>query len=340
MRQLSCTAKGRLEWRDVAEPELPGPQGALVRPIAVARCEIDPLLISAGPVRAPEFAVGHEAIAEVVAVGPDVAGVHPGDLAAVSFQLSCGTCGRCRAGRSANCERYPILSDYGMEPLSGVEYGGMLADLVAVPHAAAMLVPIPAGLDPAELASAADNIADGYRAVAPHLRERPGAPVLIACHGVPAIASYAAQVALALGSAEVTFASEDKRVLDLAAELGATALLTDWGRRPGRWPIVVDCGTSRAGLRYAISCCEPDGILQSVSYYPAAGTDLPLGKLYTLGIAFHIGRVHSAAVTPAVVELAASGAISPGAVTTKTIAWDESPDHYLADAVKLVVTRA
>ena len=340
MRELRCTAKGRLEWREVAEPELPDSRGALVRPIAVARCEIDPLLIAAGPVRAPEFAVGHEAIAEVVEVGSDVVGVSPGDLAAVSFQLSCGTCGRCRTGRSANCERYPVLSDYGMEPLSGVEYGGMLADLVAVPHASTMLVPVPAGLAPAELASAADNIADGYRAVAPHLRQRPGAPVLIACHGNPSIAIYAAQVALALGSAEVTVASDKQRVLDLAAKLGATALRTDWGRRPGRWPIVVDCGSRRAGLHYAISCCEPDGIAQSVSYYPAAGTDLPLGKLYTLGITFHIGRVHSAAVTPAVLQLAASGAISPGAVTTKTIAWDESPEHYLADAVKLVVTRS
>lgn len=339
MRELRCTAKGRLEWKEVADAELPGPQAALVRPISVARCEIDPLLISAGPVRAAEFAVGHETIAEVVAVGPEVTGVRPGDLAAVSFQVSCGACGRCRAGHTANCERYPVLSDYGMEPLSGVEYGGMLADLVVVPHADAMLTPIPPGLDPADLASAADNIADGYRAVAPHLRQRPGAPVLIACHGSPSIALYAAQVALALGSAEVTFASDRKWFLDLAAEVGATPLLTDWGRRPGRWPIVVDCGQTTAGLHYAVSCCEPEGIFQSVSWYPAAGTELPLGKLYTLGIVFHIGRAHSAALTPAVIELAASGAISPGAVTTRTIDWEEAPKQYLADAVKLVVTR-
>ncbi len=340
MRELRCTAKGRLEWREVAEPQLPGPQGALVRPISVARCEIDPLLITAGPVHAGEFAVGHEAICEVVSVGSEVTKVRPGDLAAVSFQVSCGACWRCSAGHTANCERYPVLSDYGMEPLSGVEYGGMLADLVAVPHANAMLAPIPAGLDPAALASVPDNVADGYRAVAPHLSQRRGAPVLIACHGARSIAAYAAQVALALGSAEVTFASDDKRVLDLAAELGATPLLTDWGRRPGRWPIVVDCGTSRAGLHYAVSCCEPDGILQSVSFYPAPGTDLPLGKMYTLGVAFHIGRAHSAALTPAVVELAATGAISPGAVTTMTIGWDEAPEQYLADAIKLVVTRS
>ena len=51
----------------------------------------------------------------------------------------------------------------------------MLCGLAFVPHAAAMLVPAPAGLDPIAIASAADNVADGYRAVAPHLSDRPTA---------------------------------------------------------------------------------------------------------------------------------------------------------------------
>jgi hypothetical protein len=63
MRQPTCIAPGRLEWRDVTAPELAGDGGALIRPIAVARCEIDPMLIGAGPVSPVGFAVGHEAIA-------------------------------------------------------------------------------------------------------------------------------------------------------------------------------------------------------------------------------------------------------------------------------------
>ena len=129
MRQLTCTAPGVIEWCDVPEPQLLEPTDALVRPIAVARCEIDPFLVLAGPTRADRFALGHEAVTEIVAVGDAVTDVAVGQLALPAFQVSCGSCPQCRRGTSAICERYPILSDYGMEPLSGIEYGGMLSDL-------------------------------------------------------------------------------------------------------------------------------------------------------------------------------------------------------------------
>ena len=45
---------------------------ALVRPIAVARCEIDPLLVLVGPTGADGFALGHEAVVEIVALGAEV----------------------------------------------------------------------------------------------------------------------------------------------------------------------------------------------------------------------------------------------------------------------------
>lgn len=135
MQQLTCTAPGVVEWVDIPEPVLLEPTDALVRPVAVARCEIDPFLVLAGPTRAARFALGHEAVAEVVEVGDHVA-ITPGDLVLPSFQVSCGTCPQCERGVSAVCGTYPLLSDYGMEPLSGVEYGGMLSDLVRVPHAA------------------------------------------------------------------------------------------------------------------------------------------------------------------------------------------------------------
>ena len=184
----------RLEWRDVATPELGGGRdNAVIRPLAVARCEIDPMLINAGPTAPDGFAVGHEAVAEVVAVGPGVSSVAVGQLVFASFQLCCGRCRACAGGRTANCAEYPALSDYGMQPLSGVEYGGMLSDLVHVPYADAMLVGVPAELDTIRLASVADNVCDGYRAVAPHLAARPGADVLVVCHGAPSIAMWGIQ---------------------------------------------------------------------------------------------------------------------------------------------------
>src|SRR5205814_6614001 len=54
MRQLTCTASHELEWRDVPEPRLASDTDALVRPLAVARCDIDLILMSGlVPLRGP-----------------------------------------------------------------------------------------------------------------------------------------------------------------------------------------------------------------------------------------------------------------------------------------------
>ena len=340
MQQLTCTGPGVVEWREVPEPLLREPTDALVRPVAVARCEIDPLLVLVGPRGADGFAVGHEAVVEVVAVGEGVAGLAVGSLALPSFQLCCGECPTCRRGHTGCCERYPVLSDYGMQPLSGREYGGMLSDLVRVPHAATMLVPLPDGVDPVAVASVADNVADGYRSVAPHLRSRPGADVLVACHGTPSIGLFAAQSAVALGAGTVTVASGDPQVLAMAELVGATPLRTDFAGRAGRWPIVVDCGVDPGGLQWAIRATAPEGVLHSVSYYASEPTvPMPLGRLYTLGIDFRIGRAHSAALLPEVLALVAEGRLRPSDVTTVVIGWDEAAERYTEPAVKLVVAR-
>jgi len=147
MQQLTCTGPGTLEWRDVPEPRLRADDDALVRPLVVARCDIDlPLTSGVFPIHEP-FALGHECVAEVLALGDRVRNLEVGQRVVVAFQVSCGTCPSCAAGHTANCDQYPVLSDYGMRPLSGTEYGGMLSDLVRVPHAPAMLAPVPATLD-------------------------------------------------------------------------------------------------------------------------------------------------------------------------------------------------
>jgi len=340
MQQLTCTGPGVIEWCDVPEPQLVDSGDALVRPIAVARCEIDPMLVLAGPTRGDRFALGHEAVAEVVAVGSGVTKHVSGDLALPAFQVSCGTCAQCRKGRSAICTSYPLLSDFGMEPLSGVEYGGMLSDLVRVPHADTMLTPMPAGLDPIALASVPDNVLDGYRAVAPHLARRPGADVVVVIHGNRSIGLYAALAAAALGAGNVIVATEDQEALDVAERIGVRKERIDLSVRPtNRWEIVVDCGVMPEGFEWALRATEPEGVLQSVSFYLQGSLPVPLGRMYTMGIEFHIGRAHSASLLPEVVDHVARGVLQPQLVTTKVIDWKDAPAHYLDPAVKLVVDR-
>src|SRR5262245_19670776 len=181
MRQLTCAGPGRVDWTDVPEPQLRGDDEALVRPLAVARCDID-LFLTSGlfPSRGP-FALGHECVAEIVALGDAVRGLEVGQRAVVAFQVSCGGCSSCIAGHTANCDRYPVLSDYGMQPLSGTEYGGMLSDLARVPHATAMLAPVGPRLDRVALASVSDDVLDGYLAVERDLEGVAGGAWRVVC---------------------------------------------------------------------------------------------------------------------------------------------------------------
>ena len=95
-------------------------------------------------------------------------GARPGDRVVVPFQISCGECARCRRGQTGDCESVPRLSMYGFGAFGG-NWGGASSDVVRVPYADAMLVPLPDGLEPATVASASDNIPDAWRTVAPPL---------------------------------------------------------------------------------------------------------------------------------------------------------------------------
>ena len=340
MRQLTCTGPGTVEWRDAPLPTLEDDHDAIVRPLAVARCEIDPFLTSGLFPSNEPFALGHESVAEIVALGDAVRGLEVGQKVVVAFQVSCGACTSCGTGHSALCDQYPVLSDFGMRPLSGVEYGGMLSDGLRVPHAEAMLCRVPDGADPVALASVSDNVLDGYRTVATHLAEAPGADVLVVCHGSRSIALYAVQAALALGAGRVDFAGDDAEALALAAKLGAHPIETDFARRRDRYRIVADCGNRAEGLQYAIASTAPEGTCHSATYLPQPETALPLGKLYTLGIRFFIGRAHAVSLLPEVMRLIAERRLRPEEVTTRVVDWEAAPEAWLEDTIKLVVSRA
>mgnify|MGYP002622676625 FL=1 len=124
MRQLTFIKPGTFEWWDMPVPVISAPGDALVRAVAVARCDLD-LYIANG--RAPfpgPFAMGHEMVGVVVETGDHVTRFWPGDQVVVPFQISCGECDNCRRGWTNACTAVPNRACFGMKPLSGVEFGG------------------------------------------------------------------------------------------------------------------------------------------------------------------------------------------------------------------------
>ncbi len=179
MRELTFVGPGKVEWRDAPAPVLDGPNQALVRPIAVATCDLDVMLLRGNaPMFGANFALGHECIARVLEVSDGAERFQPGDIIVPSFQMTCGECSRCRRGLTGNCEKIRGTAMYGIGALGG-NYGGAFSDVMKIPYASAMLVPLPKTLVAGDVASISDNVADAWRTVAPQLRQNPGARVLI-----------------------------------------------------------------------------------------------------------------------------------------------------------------
>ncbi|MCK9896262.1 alcohol dehydrogenase catalytic domain-containing protein [Frankia sp. AgB32] len=132
MRQLVLDVPGSYSWHDAADPELTAPEQAIVRPVAVACCDLDVAVAQSRAPLPPGYAQGHEGVAEVVAVGGAVTTLRPGDRVVVPFQLNCGHCRECRRGVTGSCSTVPPWAMYGLGSIAGLDAGGFLADLVSV----------------------------------------------------------------------------------------------------------------------------------------------------------------------------------------------------------------
>ena len=339
MRQLTKVGKGRVEWREVAEPELGGPGEALVRPLAVALCDLDHLMVQGEAPIPGEIALGHEQVGEIVAVGDDVADHRVGDLVVVPFQISCGECDFCRRGRTGDCAAVPPQSMYGFGMVGG-DWGGALSDLVRVPFADAMLVPLPAGLEPVSLASAGDNVVDGWRTVFGPLSRRPQAPVLVVGGLARSVGLYAVDAALALGAESVTYVDADPARLAVAADLGAQAFEGTSTEPLGRFPVTVDASASPRGpverdrSHGAGWRMHPRGHpLRARDSTPAAG-DVRERNPAERGAGDGPCRpAGGARASPR------PGGCGPSASRAACVPWEAAPEAVLEFETKLVVTR-
>ena len=339
MRHLVFLKKHTLEWQEAAAPALGGPNEAIVRPLAVALCDLDVWLIQGvAPFPGP-FPLGHEFVAEVVEVGDAVASVRPGQRVVVTFQICCGRCERCARGLTGSCRSAPAGAMYGFKPLGG-DWGGAIADLVRVPFADAMCFPLPMGVTPAAVASASDNIADAWRAVGPPLAERPGATVLIVGSAM-SISLYAVAVAKALGAGRVDYLPPNAAQGERAQALGATLVEGAPPARAGSYPITVDASGDREGLNLALGSTAPDGVCTSTAIYFGEPVPMPLFEMYLKVVTFETGRVHARPAIPKVLDLAAGGEFRPAEVTSRVVTWEDAPAALLErDWVKLVAQRA
>jgi threonine dehydrogenase-like Zn-dependent dehydrogenase len=340
MRQLVFEGARQVRWVEVSEPRLTGDGGALVRPLAVSTCDMDAAALSGAVRFRAGTPLGHEGVGVVVDVGDEVTRHAAGDLVVIPWQISCGTCPRCARGQDAHCTGVPAGSCYGWGP-HVARWGGFLADLVEVPFADHMLVPLPDGVSPAAGAGLGDNLVDAWRAVGPPLAHTGGGRVLVVGSALAdggSIGVYAAAFAVGLG-AEAVFASPHAHLRAAAESYGATAV--DAVRRElGTFDVTVETSGVPDALSAALRATGPSGVCTCTAGAVHRGRDVPIPvyEMYMNTVTFHTGWVHTRSLMDEPQAHLAGGMFDPLAIAS-VVELDACVEALAEPFVKLVVVR-
>ena len=286
VRQLTYIEKDRLEWREASEPRIEAEGEALVRPVAVATCDLDLWMVRgrrALPGRSrpgTRRGRGDRHRRRGVHRRARPAGQHP-------FQISCGECATCARGHTGNCERVGAWPPTGCRSARTTAASSATPSRCRSPTGCCWRSPTGSSR-PRSRACPTTSPMPGAP-VGPQPEAQPGAEVLVC--GAPArSASTAVAIAVALGAGRVDFAGGGPEHRALAEELGRPCSREGVPERLGPYPIAVDfSATPRAGLRAALDGARWD--LHDQRDLPEPETPVPLLEMYTKGIHVSTGRV-------------------------------------------------
>jgi 2-desacetyl-2-hydroxyethyl bacteriochlorophyllide A dehydrogenase len=257
MQALLLEKPKEFRFIDVPEPEPPAAGEVVVRVRAVGICGTD---YGGYLGKMPFFSYpripGHELGVEVVAVGPGVTGIKPGDRCCVEPYINCQVCYSCQRGLTNCCENHQTL---------GVHCDGGLRPLFTVParklHSSPRLTHFQNAL--------VETLAIGCHAV-DRGGPKPGETVLVIGSGPIGLSalefaklSGARVIVMDVAAARLRFVRERMGVADTVAAAGdatdeeAIARLTD-----GRMcDVVIDATGSNVSMGNALKFCSFGGRL-------------------------------------------------------------------------------
>jgi 2-desacetyl-2-hydroxyethyl bacteriochlorophyllide A dehydrogenase len=330
MRALTFQAPGQVALRDVPEPELQGPDDALVKVSAAGVCGSD-LHIYHGRVWVdPGFVIGHELVGTVSAVGESVRRVAVGDRVVACFHSACGRCFYCLHGEYQRCEHGRTFghgSALGNLP-------GAQAEQVLVPYADMTLRVLPEGMAEEVALFAGDVMGTAYHAVA---TAQVQAGESVAVLGLGPVGLCAVQVARAAGASAIYAVDSVPARLAMAERFGASALDLGMGdalkesvrkATGGRGvDVVIEAVGSASALELALFLARPGGRVAVIGVY-AERAEVHLGLAWIKGLTVHMGLANVISHCDRVLALMAAGVLDPSPLVTHRMALAEGPSAY------------
>jgi glutathione-independent formaldehyde dehydrogenase len=196
--------------------------GVVLKVVATNICGSDQHMVRGRTTAPPGLALGHEITGEVVQTGRDVEYIKEGDLVSVPFNIACGRCRNCKAGKTGVCLN--VNPDRPGSAYGYVDMGGWVggqAEYALVPYADWNLLKFP-DKDQAmekirDLAMLSDIFPTGYHG-AVTAGVGTGSTVYIAGAGPVGLA--AATASFLLGAGVVIVGDLNKERLEQARSFG------------------------------------------------------------------------------------------------------------------------
>jgi 2-desacetyl-2-hydroxyethyl bacteriochlorophyllide A dehydrogenase len=327
VRTVVIDGPGSVSVETRPDPELPGPDGAIVQVEATAICGSD-LHFYDGDLAIYPLAPGHEVVGTVAEVGPDVERVRVGDRVLVASVTGCGRCAGCASGDPVRCDLGPQVFGAGV-------LGGGQASLLAVPAADFQCLVVPEGVDDEAALLLTDNLATGW-AGAQRADIPDGGTVVVL--GLGAVGLCAVRSALALGAGRVLAVDPVAGRRELAADSGAEpldgptvkAVLAATGGRGA--DAVIDAVALDATLDDALACVRAGGTVSVIGVHGLAPYPMPmLTSLFrSLTLRTTTAPVHR--TWPELVPLIQQGRLATGGIFTDTFPLEEAAVAYAAVA--------
>ena len=362
IKQLVFTIERELSWREIKSPAISDRTSAIIRPIAVARSDLDASILCkkqgspqtfqslkqdalAGLAKrihldryASASVVGQQCVAEVIETGPDVTGLPRGKRVVVTAKLSCGSCLRCQAGMTAFCETYSRDDVYGTLDKASPR-GGLLSDLVLVVNAGKMLVPLPDSLDMLELASAGSDLGAAWCSVMPHLQGQKAMRVLILGGTARSTALYAVALATSMNMERVDYVDDSAERAGIAAQLGANVFVKNARRHQGKYDLIV-CGNVESGVtRTMLALLDISGTYIQLMPMSLKAEKIPFNVLYRNNLTLALRQPHILANLRSMLEYLSSKQLDLSPINTHLADFDAGVEHYAKNTTKVVLHR-
>lgn len=345
---------------EVEDPTIQEPTDVIVRITSTAICGSDLHMYEGRTDATPGITFGHENMGIVEEIGSGVTTVAVGDRVVMPFNVACGFCDNCRAGKSGFCltvnEPGRAGGAYGYVGMG--PYRGGQAEYLRVPFADYNCVQLPKGEEhEKDFALLADIFPTGY-----HGTElagvQPGDTVAVYGAGpVGLMAAYSAQIK---GASRVFVVDRVPNRLDLVKDLGAEPINFDDGDpatqiQEAIQDYGVDRGIDAVGyqarepdgqeqpaivLNQLVETVRPTGALGIIGLYVPSDPGAPdehsakgellfrVGRFFEKGQTMGTGQANVKKYAHKLRDLIIAGRATPGFVVSKELPLSEAPDAY------------